>query len=151
MEFPPSPFSKLFLMRSPFHFGIPWRTSRPTIIKCVYYILNMMEINGKLKSRVSKAIPLQAWTSPLDSKRMRLPEFLGSRHMKVVKLSALRTGRLYPLPHEISLALIFVKGCVDPRAILRPEGLNQRPHWESSPRPSGLRLCASTNCATSCQ
>jgi hypothetical protein len=114
-------FHNFFLMRSPFHFGRPWRTSRPTIIKCVYYILNMMEINRKLKSGVSKAIPLQAWTSPLGSRRMRLPEFLDSRHMKVVKLSALRTGRLYPLPQEISLVLISVKGCVEPRVILRPE------------------------------
>jgi hypothetical protein len=27
---------------------------------------------------------------------MRLPEFLDNRHMKVIRLSALRTGRLYP-------------------------------------------------------
>jgi hypothetical protein len=82
-NFLPRHFHNFFLMRSPFHFGRPWRTSRPTIIKCVYYILNMMEINRKLKSRVSKAIPLPAWTSPLGSRRMRLPEFLDSRHMKV--------------------------------------------------------------------
>ena len=35
-----------------------------------------------------KAIPLQAWKGPGDSRRMR--------HMKVVRLSALRTGSLYP-------------------------------------------------------
>jgi len=27
---------------------------------------------------------------------LRLPEFLDNQHIKVVKLSALRTGRLYP-------------------------------------------------------
>ena len=43
------------------------------------------------------AFPLQAWTSPYDSRRLRLPEFLDSRHMKVERLSALSTGRLYPL------------------------------------------------------
>jgi hypothetical protein len=42
------------------------------------------------------AFPLQAWTSPYDSKRLRLPEFLDSRDMKVERLSALITGRLYP-------------------------------------------------------
>jgi len=38
----------------------------------------------------AKAVPLQACTGPEDSRRMWLPNF------KVVRLSALRTGRLYP-------------------------------------------------------
>ena len=38
-----------------------------------------------------KAIPLQAWSGPEGSRRLRLPD---NRHMKVVRLSALRTGRL---------------------------------------------------------
>ena len=148
-NFLPRHFQKFFLMRSPFHFGRPWRTSRPNIMKRVYYIFNMMEINRKLKSRVSKAIPLPAWTSPLRSRRMRLPEFLDSRHMKVVKLSALWTGRLHPLTQEISLALISVKVCVDLRAILRPEGLSQLkiPMTPSGIEPATIRFVshASTN------
>jgi hypothetical protein len=43
-----------------------------------------------------KAIPLQAWTGLEGSRRLRLPEFQDDRHVKVVRLSALRTGRLYP-------------------------------------------------------
>jgi hypothetical protein len=47
-------------------------------------------------------------TGPGGSWRLRLPGFLNNRHMKVVRLSALRTGRLYP--QEGFLVLISVKG-----------------------------------------
>jgi len=41
------------------------------------------------------ASPVQAWTGPEGSRRLRLPGFLNSRNKKVVRLSDLRTGRLY--------------------------------------------------------
>jgi len=39
---------------------------------------------------------IQAWIGPSGFGRLRLPEFLDNQHMKVVRLSALRTGSLYP-------------------------------------------------------
>jgi len=43
-----------------------------------------------------KTIPLQAWTGPEGCRRLGLPRFQENRHVKVVRLSPLRTGRLYP-------------------------------------------------------
>jgi len=41
-----------------------------------------------------KAIHVQVWTGPEDSRRLRLSNFHDNQHMKVVRLSALHTGRL---------------------------------------------------------
>ena len=68
------------------------------------------------------------------------PRFQDSRHKKVLRLSVLSTGHLYP--QGKFLVLCSVRGWVDPRAIVRPEGLCQRkiPITPSESEPAYFRV-----------
>jgi hypothetical protein len=81
-----------------------------------------------------KAIPVQAISRLLWFQEFEDPRLLDGRHMEVVRLTALRTGRLNP-PRKYSWYLISVRGWVDPGAVVWPEGLIK---WTVPVTPSGI-------------
>jgi hypothetical protein len=58
----------------------------------------------------SYSCPITGLDRPTGFQEVEAPRFLDNRHMKMVRLSALRTGRF---TQETYLVLISVRGCVD--------------------------------------
>jgi len=75
----------------------------------VLYFVKIVAVKAILYSRKcnGKAVPLQAWTGPEGSRKLMFPDFV-TMAQDGCRLSALRTGHLYP--QEILLVLIFVRG-----------------------------------------
>jgi len=71
-----------------------WNFQFPAINKANTADMQTSEMWTTLKPIMIFSIPVQAWTGPLGSRRLRLPELLENRHMKVARMSALCTGRL---------------------------------------------------------
>jgi hypothetical protein len=68
----------------------------------------ILKVFGTVKGKgKGNTITLQAWTGPEGYKSLSAPRFQDIQHMKVVRMFALRTDRLYP--PEIFLVLIFVR------------------------------------------
>ena len=73
--------------------------------------LKYIQVRSKDVEVKGRAVPLQAWTGPEGSRKLRFPDFM-STPQDGGTLLALRTGRLYP--QKILLVLISVRGCPGP-------------------------------------
>ena len=74
----------------------------------IYSLWNPTRCEGK-----GKAVPLQTWTDPEGSRKLRFPDFVTTAQ-DGGRLSALRTGRLYPSKYSWYSFLLEAESIPEP-------------------------------------
>ena len=93
------------------------------------------------KKGKGKAVPLQAWTGPEGSRKLRFPDFVTTAQ-NGGRLSALRTGRLHPRKYSWYSFLLEAEST--PGAIVRSERfyVNEKFIYTSWDQTSDLPICS---------
>ena len=83
----------------------------------------------------------KGWTGPQCSRRLRLPELLDNQHMKVVRLSALRTGHLHSQETYRYSSLLEAESNSGPQSV-RQDWSIKNPNYPIRNRTRGLPACS---------
>jgi hypothetical protein len=98
--------SLVCLLYSHFNFSTGWQISTKLVNNLD--ILHLPCKRYTLKKKKGKAVPLESWSGPEGSRKLRFPDFMTTARDggKVVSL----THRPHLPPHEILLVLISIRG-----------------------------------------
>jgi len=98
---------------------------------------------------IGKAVPFQAWTGPEGSRKLRFPDFVTTAQ-DGGRLSALRTGRLYPKKYSWYSFLLEAESTQGPQCDQKDFMSMKNPLTPAGIEPATFQIVAQhiNHCAT---